>query len=81
MQGLFSTHPLNLIMHKFPKVLRELREERKLSQTELANKLGYKSATVISNWELGIRTPELANLITIADFFRVSIDYLIGREQ
>jgi len=65
-------------MHKFPKVLRELRKEKGLTQAELARRLGYKSAITIAKWELGDRTPELENLIMLAKFFEVTIDYLIG---
>ncbi|MCL2229423.1 MAG: helix-turn-helix domain-containing protein [Firmicutes bacterium] len=67
-------------MHKFPQVLKELRQEHDLTQTQLAEKLGYRGATVISNWELGERTPDLENLIAIANFFKVSLDDLVGRE-
>jgi len=65
-------------MHNFPKILKELRDEKNLTQTQLAHLLGYKSETTISQWETGKRTPELENLITIAKFFNVTIDYLVG---
>ncbi|MCL2570173.1 MAG: helix-turn-helix domain-containing protein [Firmicutes bacterium] len=68
-------------MHNFPKVLKELREEKNLTQADLAKHLGYKNETTISNWEIGKRTPELNNLIAIAKFFDVSLDYLVGMEK
>ena len=68
-------------MHRFPQVLKELREERKLTQAELASNLGYKSAVTIAQWETGKRTPGLDNLIVIAKFFGITIDCLVGLEN
>jgi transcriptional regulator with XRE-family HTH domain len=65
-------------MNSFAKVLKELREEKGLTQTQLAEKLGYKGAVTIAKWELGQRTPELENLIAIAKFFNISLDELVG---
>jgi transcriptional regulator with XRE-family HTH domain len=62
----------------FPKRLKGLREERDLLQKELADKLGISRATVAS-WEAGHRTPELSAAQRLADFFTVSVDYLLGR--
>jgi len=55
----------------------KLRKELKLTQGELAKKLGIPQTT-LSNYETGSR--ELGNemLVKIADFFSVSIDYLFG---
>ena len=68
-------------MHNLPQVLRELREEKGLSQSELTGALGYKSAVTIAKWELGNRTPELENIIALAKFFDVTLDYLVGIEK
>jgi len=68
-------------MHKLPQILKELREEKGLTQTQLANHLGYKSPVTVNQWETGKRTPELDNLIAIAKFFDVTIDYLVGVEK
>ncbi len=62
----------------FAKRLAELRKEYNLSQNALASKLGY-SRGQIGNYELGSREPDFSTLIKIADFFNVSIDYLIGK--
>lgn len=57
--------------------LTALRKERKLSQKALALSLGY-SRGQIGNYELGSREPDFSTLIKIADFFNVSVDYMIG---
>lgn len=58
--------------------LRELRYEKKLKQSDVANALGF-SGQAISNYESGKREPKVSDLILLADFFDVSIDYLVGR--
>lgn len=60
--------------------LRELREEANLTQSELAERLGIGRAT-LSNYELGVRKPDIDVLNTIAEYFKVSTDYLIGRSN
>ena len=66
--------------NKFKDILREIRLERGISQVLLANKLGV-SKGIISMWENGQREPTLSSIISIADFFGVTIDYLVGRES
>ncbi|PBC87543.1 transcriptional regulator with XRE-family HTH domain [Caldicellulosiruptor bescii] len=57
--------------------LKELREEANLTQNELAEKLGIGRAT-LSNYELGVRKPDIDTLQKIANYFNVSSDYLLG---
>lgn len=57
--------------------LKELRENKKISQRELAQMLGLSQGT-IGNWESGIRKPTYKTLYKIADLFNVSVDYLMG---
>lgn len=57
--------------------LKELREERRLSQVGLAFQLNVSQST-ISAYEVGDRTPDLETLIAIAQFFNVSLDYIAG---
>ena len=64
----------------FAERLKELRAEQKVGQVELAAALGV-SKGIISLWENGLREPKLGNLIAIAKFFKVSIDYLAGLEN
>ena len=60
--------------------LRELRIEKNMGQIELANALSV-SKGIISLWENGLREPKLSNLIVLAEYFQVSIDYLVGLEN
>ena len=62
------------------KILKELRKELNITQKDLAKKLDLTQAT-ISDWEVSKVEPSIEWLIRIADFFNVSIDYLVGRED
>lgn len=64
----------------FGKRFRELRAEKGLSQIALAKELQV-SKSVISLWELDGSDPTLSNLIKISEYFKVSIDFLAGKEQ
>lgn len=57
--------------------LAELRKERKLTQGELGEKLNVAQNS-ISQWENGTRSIDSTILIKLADFYHVSIDYLLG---
>lgn len=54
--------------------LKTLRRGRKLTQVELAEKMGLSRAT-ISNYEVGRRSPHLSELRRFATFYGVSLDY------
>lgn len=56
--------------------IKELRTNKGLTQLELADKLGFTSQT-ISNWESGIREPDIDALSQLANLFNVSLDYLL----
>ncbi|MGN0610032.1 MAG: helix-turn-helix transcriptional regulator [Oscillospiraceae bacterium] len=58
--------------------LKDLREDRDLSQKELAARLGYHTTTY-QRWEECVHSIKLIDAINIADFFGVSLDYLAGR--
>lgn len=60
--------------------LKELRLEKGLGQEVLAKNLQV-SKGIISLWENGLREPNMSSLIVIADYFGVSIDFLVGREK
>ena len=67
-------------MSIFSERLKELRKEKKLTQTELASKLDISQKSY-SNWESGKAEPTLDNIIKLADLLEVSLDWLFGREQ
>ena len=58
--------------------LKQLRENRKLSQLKLALDLNMNQNT-ISRYESGAREADYKTLIAIANYFNVSIDYLLER--
>lgn len=60
--------------------LKEIRVEKNLLQKDVASAVNH-SITCISDWERGKREPSIDDLIRLADFFGVSIDYLVGREE
>lgn len=58
--------------------LKELRENKRVSQAKLAQALGISQSTV-GMWENGTNKPEYEKLIKLAEYFDVSIDYLLCR--
>lgn len=58
--------------------LRELREKYNISQVKLAMELNLNQNS-ISRYENGEREADYNTLIALADYFGVSIDYLLGR--
>ena len=67
-------------MSCFHEKLRDCRLSRKSSQKELADLLGI-SERGYRHYELGSREPDIEGLIALADFFDVSLDYLVGRSD
>lgn len=65
-------------MNSFRNILKQLRDEKNISSYKLADIL-HVSRSCITNYERGIRTPDYELLVEIANFFNVSIDYLLGR--
>ena len=57
---------------------KELRKSKNITQLKLALDLNMNQNT-ISRYENGERQPSLSDLIKIADYFGVSIDYILGR--
>ncbi len=58
--------------------IRELRENAGLRQIDVANATGIDQKT-LSNYETGKTNPDSYALIRLADFFNVSIDFIVGR--
>lgn len=65
-------------MSTFGQRLKALREERSLTQEELAKLIGVNRAT-LANWEISRAQPDYDSLCRIASYFKVTADYLIGR--
>ena len=65
---------------EFAKRLKLLREEQCIQQKELAEHLDYVGSA-ISNYETGRNEPSLRQLVKIAEFFDVSVDYLVGHSD
>ena len=62
----------------FSKRLKELRKKANITQIEFAKRFNIANGTV-GNWESGNRQPDYDTLSKIAEFFDVSIDYLLCR--
>jgi len=58
--------------------LRELREQKGLSQLKVAMDLNMNQNS-ISRYETGVREADYKTLILLADYYQVSIDYILGR--
>ena len=67
-------------MSVFAEQLKTLRKKNSLTQKELAEKVGVKQNSY-ANWENGNREPNIEMLVRIADYFDVSLDYLLGRKR
>lgn len=60
--------------------LKELREKAGYSQQGFADAFGTKQS-IVGNWEAGAREPKFEVMQKLADFFDVSVDYLLGRND
>lgn len=65
-------------MATFGELLAELRQDRHMTQDQLA-KILYVSAGTISNYENNVHFPNVDRLAAMADYFNVTTDYLLGR--
>ncbi|MDE7306872.1 MAG: helix-turn-helix domain-containing protein [Clostridia bacterium] len=64
----------------FGQKLKELRNEKNLTQLQLA-KVFKVSKTTICQWETSKQEPDFDNLVAISKYFDVSTDYLLGIED
>jgi len=67
-------------MHIFHSRVKELREERGLTQAQLSKEINFAS-NHISQWETGQKRTSFEGLCALAKFFDVTIDYLLGIED
>lgn len=62
----------------FSERLKQLRESKNLTQKAVAESVGM-APMAYQRYEYGTRDPAFSQLLSLADFFDVSIDYLVGR--
>lgn len=67
-------------MEIFCERFKELRQDKGLTTKQLGDALGVEKST-ITRWENGLRIPNIVSLHSIAVYFNVSADYLIGLEN
>lgn len=60
--------------------IRDLRKLKKMSQSELAKVVGV-SQTTVTAWETGKAEPSSSAISSLADYFNVTTDYLLGRPE
>lgn len=65
------------MMYDFGLLLKQLRENKGLTQAQLASKIN-RTKTVISKYENNLQTPTIDTLIELSVIFNVSLDYLAG---
>lgn len=65
-------------MNSFPTQIKKLRESRRIYQREIAEALGV-TTRAYQFYESGRSEPNIKTLIAIADYYHVSVDYLLGR--
>lgn len=63
----------------FSQRLQQLRERKKISRKSLSELCGL-SSDAVRRYERGEAEPTLHSLIAIAEYFEITVDYLIGRE-
>ena len=67
-------------MTKLPERLLALRKERNMSQKSLIQEMGFALNTYV-RYERGEREPTASVLVQMADFYGVTLDYLVGRSE
>lgn len=64
----------------FGSMLKKLRENKDLKQEDIARMMNVDRSTV-GKWENGSSKPDYEKMIKLADFYNVTVDYLLGREE
>lgn len=67
-------------METFGQRLKAFREEKNITQEQLAEAIGYGKSTV-SFWENDLKVPSITVITKIAKHYKVSADYLLGLED
>ena len=71
----------NKIVNKFPKILKDLMYEHDIDAKTLALNIGISQSAPIYRWLHGKRGILLTSAVSIADYFKCSLDYLFGRSD
>ena len=67
-------------MEQFLSRFRELLADSDKTQTEICNEIGITKQR-LSNWKSGYTEPNQSDMVMLADYFQVSLDYLLGRSD
>jgi transcriptional regulator with XRE-family HTH domain len=67
-------------MKSYPEIIRGLRQDRDLKQSDIAEMLGTTQQHY-SSYETGVTELPIRQLIALADFYGVSADYILGRKD
>lgn len=65
----------------FSQRLKQLRVDKQLSMQQLTVAIGFKSKASIGQFETCRNVPSAEALVALADYFKVSLDYLVGRSD
>lgn len=65
---------------EFGERLKELRKEANITQFQLAQNINM-SKMAISHWESGHSEPSIKQLVFLAEYFNVTVDYLVGKDE
>ena len=68
---------IHLVMKMVAERIKNLREQKGLTQTQLAKQLGITRSSV-NAWEMGISIPSTQYIVELSQIFKVSTDYLLG---
>jgi transcriptional regulator with XRE-family HTH domain len=77
----FYNRKADFIMQTIGERIKQLRNEHKTTQEELAKIAGLKDRSSIANWEADRVTPDYDQLQKVAEYFNVTIDYLINGKK
>ena len=64
----------------FGAMIKKLREQKDLKQEDIAKMMNVDRSTV-GKWENGSSKPDYEKMLKLADYFKVTVDYLLGREE
>ena len=65
---------------KYQKIMKDLREDRDLTQQQVADILGT-SQTMYARYERGANELPIHHLLVLCDFYNVSTDFFLGRKE